>query len=63
VSEWQPIETAPKDGTWILVFENHEKPLDTVMWNHFYGLWRNGYNDHASYPTHWQPLPEPPVQP
>ena len=70
---WQPIETAPKDGTEVLVgwysekghFENH-------VWQHKGWLWEwavasyetDRWSDWecslAEEPTHWMPLPPPP---
>lgn len=55
---WQPIETAPKDGTWILLLhENHSTP--TV------GRWIDGgwfSDDGLKWPsTHWMPLPAAPT--
>ena len=73
--EWQPIETAPKDGTKILA---HCQPLDietgkpmsfsytNVVWwrrdkfKDSFWHWRHALNDSAAEPTHWMPLPEPP---
>ncbi len=71
MSDWKPIETAPRDGKIILV------------WNHSYGHWiasfrpplsnEPGFYDHRamwewrdSYgrfatPTHWMPLPQAPM--
>jgi len=76
--EWQPIETAPKDGAWILVmggktdedfycatkenrrpavvkFCNEDKDWVMCFWD---GNWRTGYQS----PTHWMPLPPPPIE-
>lgn len=66
---WQPIETAPKDGTDILVCVTHNLPDDeweTIQWVD----WRRGDDvvwpryweriDIPFPPTHWMPLPEPP---
>lgn len=65
-AEWQPIETAPKDGTRFLVVEATKRP--------FVALWLDadhpdvddaGWYDHWNFdpvsPTHWKPLPKPPV--
>ncbi|BCZ76012.1 hypothetical protein [Komagataeibacter phage phiKX1] len=57
--KWRPIETAPKDGTCILV------PVkfigaDVVTW--WAAAWRettNGLRLNEA-PTHWMPLPNPP---
>jgi hypothetical protein len=61
---WQPIETAPKDGTWILAWLGGIADIaDTIQWN--YGGWWNGSNGHvatAAQPTHWRPLPTPPTE-
>ena len=58
---WMPIETAPRDGTNIIVYA----PVDGVTASKFtLGCWQRltvVYGDFPSNdPTHWQPLPEPP---
>lgn len=58
--EWLPIETAPKDGTWVLIFEewNTEKPHKNWTISRFHnGKW--SYRQTFG-PTHWMPLPSPP---
>lgn len=61
VPEWLAIESAPKDGTRILV----SSPVDGVMSTSFEnGCWQNmpwRASQIASLPTHWQPLPPPPA--
>ena len=57
--EWQPIETAPRDGSWVLVHERQEVPM-VARW--YLGGWQNedGYEPAECDITHWQPLPAPP---
>lgn len=61
---WQPIETAPKDGTVVVLAE----------WSDYHGAWQFGTGYWRRYlpgfgdgfgwighaPTHWMPLPDPP---
>lgn len=72
--QWQPIETAPKDGTAILVYD---EGAALVTWE----VYRRHQEEHAdwclmdswqdeqggystvNHPTHWMPLPEPPAAP
>ena len=65
---WLPIETAPRDGTPILIFEPDEdcKPetgMDVIWWegSREEGCWLFGNCDEYMRPfTHWMPLPPPP---
>ena len=63
---WQPIETAPKDGTHILAYCDRMKEVGEVKWSTSFGRWgatwvMAGFNQPwASRPTHWRPLPAPP---
>lgn len=57
--QWQPIETAPRDGTRLLLFGDG----DTVVayFNVGYGTWDDGdHHDDIQGLTHWQPLPAAP---
>lgn len=65
--EWQPIETAPKDGTDILVMTG--ETMHVVRWINIHGdfdYWAVDDNKHGPFtlrgkaPTNWMPLPEPP---
>lgn len=71
---WQPIETAPKDGTTVVVYFKGHGPM-TVAWEDPWGdgpeaaTWCVTDHKHGPYPvrgyrtgddTHWRPLPEPP---
>ena len=65
--EWQPIETAPKNGTDILVMTG--ETMHVVRWINIHGdfdYWAVDDNKHGPFtlrgkaPTHWMPLPEPP---
>ncbi len=61
--EWQPISTAPKDGTRILVcrpkgFSVNRVGVDMFMECGGRKSWIHSEDNFQ--PTHWMPLPEPP---
>jgi hypothetical protein len=70
---WMPIETAPKDGTKILLWMVHqnakysadpvsegwEAPVTAEWIDHNGGGWT--WYGLCGKPTKWQPLPNPPV--
>lgn len=79
IDSWQPIESAPKDGTRVLFYDPHSSVgVHAGCWDasftstddglSFRGAWTD-YSVHSFgseecneyYPTHWQPLPEPPT--
>ena len=53
---WQPIETAPKDGRFILAWSDY----DCTFIGIFNGTWWIDDHDNICRPTHWMPLPAPP---
>lgn len=67
VPGWQPIETAPKDGTEILVSDSRclDGFMQVVCWDddrpdNYSWATSDGPSFHADAFTHWMPLPEPP---
>lgn len=54
---WQPIETAPKNGSFILLATPKGRIADG-FWSPAYGVWSWPYV--MIEPTHWMPLPERP---
>lgn len=56
-NQWRDIETAPKDGTFVLLgFAYYPKIMHVRDWlGEPHNCWRGGCN-----PTHWQPLPPAP---
>jgi hypothetical protein len=73
---WQPIETAPKDGTVIILWRgNPWNEVAMARWFEPWATWLRAddpdpicetdemYGMGSAIPTHWQPLPEPPCDP
>ena len=72
MSEWQPIETAPRDGTNIVLFDGQRvsvggwvsaadqgaEPGEEYLISA--GWWSLDLSDNQ--PTHWMPLPDPPTE-
>lgn len=74
--EWQPIETAPRDGTAILIYMPEASrlkvreacwatpwegaPDEQCYWMTPHGPAGRGYTILPMSVTHWMPLPEPP---
>lgn len=65
--EWQPIETAPKDGTNILIAYRDGYFGDMVVtkaaWDEDKEKWDKLFSNEyiKDIPTHWMPLPKPPT--
>lgn len=57
---WQPIETAPDNGDFILGYQEG-RIQETVAWDRERKFWMNGYDDKPCHPTHWKPLDNGPV--
>lgn len=76
MSEWKTIESAPKDGTIILLYENNKDGMELGCCGVGVGFWM--YQDPwkgeeywadaysmdllMDNPTHWMPLPQPPKE-
>ena len=65
--EWQPIETAPRDGTEVIVFTGGGvvtawHSVNTGMWPHDCEFTEDGEACNVGLPTHWMPLPAPPLE-
>lgn len=69
MSEWQPMETAPKDGQTILAHKpsglafSARQDVVPVHWTGWGGgAWENSTSGHKVFDdlTHWMPLPAPP---
>lgn len=68
MTEWQPIETAPRDRTQILVWDGRDI---SIALSGSFGAWHGTiggelvaeYDGYLTYlkPTHWMPLPNAPV--
>jgi len=70
--EWQSIETAPKDGTRFIAFQNpfgiyisyrHDPGGESKNPKHHYECWVTDGNSTKGYPckpTHWMLLPDSP---
>lgn len=60
---WQPIETAPKDGTRVLMHKAGVGKYSTFVgwWNCRDESWRDISHLFRD-PSHWMPLPEPPEE-
>jgi len=75
MDDWQPIETAPKDGSPLLLFDRQRLDGDAHPTGAVEGHWCDDYGWQAAvwsmvsdlfltkkiHPTHWMPLPEPPL--
>ena len=62
MSEWQPIETAPKEETEILTFDALDALIIICVWWDEMG-WVDAQEFLPRQPTHWMPLPSPPATP
>lgn len=63
MSEWRPIETAPKDGTRVVLGWLDRAWAHPGYYAADHGGWAND-EDHAGFfdePTHWMPMPPPPT--
>lgn len=52
--QWQPIESAPKDGTRLMLWDSRNGGYAVT------GAWVAGSADDHETITHWQPLPDGP---
>lgn len=58
--QWYPIETAPKDGTRILVCRNElVEPVTIAYWSMAECRFVTPVMVNYCPPTHWMPLPKP----
>lgn len=72
MSEWQPIDTAPRDGSFIDAYDAHNGDRFVSRWIKHppemaeavgrEGQWLGFTYQFSDGPTNWMPLPPPPVE-
>jgi len=66
---WRPIETAPRDGRHILLYERENDSVcegryvtDACRWFERNAHPTDAWDGEIYRPTHWMPLPSPPKE-
>ncbi len=60
---WQPIESAPRTGIAVLLWQPWKSGRDCTTIGHYANGWCDRFNEEMTpEPTHWRPLPAPPAQ-
>lgn len=61
---WEPIETAPRTGVSLLLYQPWRSGYDTRLIGHYANGWviHDGRELWDVEPTHWMTLPEPPTE-
>ena len=63
MSQWQPIETAPKDGQFLIAERRPTSWEYHVRHIVLYPAWSERLKEkQLEYASHWMPLPPPPQQ-
>lgn len=65
MDNWQKIETAPKDATWIMLGMVGRNEILLGFWHSLMNAWWGQGGSEGEWKkweraTHWQPLPNPP---
>lgn len=63
--EWSPIETAPKEGSWIILGKPNHNEVLLGFWHRLHNSWWGQGGSEGQWKkwqdaTHWMPLPPPP---
>lgn len=62
MSDWQRIETAPKDGTEVLVWVAAKRKRMVMSFDRKWAAWITSPGRYSYQPTFWMPLPPTPVE-
>lgn len=58
--KWQPIETAPKEGIFLVYMPEEKRPYQVANFHPNVNVIGNCFAFDLTKPTHWMPLPQPP---
>ena len=59
--DWQPMETAPKEGQFLVYMPTDKRQsIQVAKWHPNVKVIGNVFAFDAQPPTHWMPLPAPP---
>lgn len=59
-SVWQPIETIPEEGTFLVYLPNEKTKIQTAVWHKNVKVIGGHFYFDLTKPTHWCELPAPP---
>ena len=59
---WQDIESAPKDGEFLVYMPNERAKIQAARWHPNVKTIGGNFHFDLTAPTHWMPLPPPPEQ-
>lgn len=62
-SEWQPIETAPEYGEFLVYMPDEpRRKIQAASWHPNVKVIGDHFDYDRTRPTHWMPLPDPPTE-
>jgi hypothetical protein len=61
-TDWQPIETAPTDATWVLLWDHRDVIAVSGYWDAHEDDWMTDVEIPHFLPTHWRPFSPGPVR-